>query len=105
MKLVDFAFNMIKNGKKDIEVRLNDEKRQLINVGDRIIFTNTNSGEIIRVKVINLYKFNSFKDLFQSIPLKRIGFDDGIDYTIMNNFYTEEEQKKYGALGIEISLE
>ena len=40
MKLVDFAFNAIKNKEKDIELRLNDEKRSLINVGDTIIFTN-----------------------------------------------------------------
>ena len=38
MRLVDFAFNAIKNGTKDIEVRLNDEKRQLINIGDTILF-------------------------------------------------------------------
>ncbi len=28
MKLVDFAFKAIKNGEKDIDVRLNDEKRE-----------------------------------------------------------------------------
>ena len=37
MRLVDFAFSAIKDRKKDIEVRLNDEKRQLINIGDIIV--------------------------------------------------------------------
>ena len=45
MKLVDFAFKAIKNGEKDIELRLNDEKRRLVNVGDTIIFTNIDTKE------------------------------------------------------------
>ena len=32
MKLVDFAFNAIKNREKNIELRLNDEKRSKINM-------------------------------------------------------------------------
>lgn len=36
MRLVDFAFKKIKNKEKDIEIRLNDEKRQLIKEGDII---------------------------------------------------------------------
>ena len=38
MRLVDFAFKAIKNKEKDIELRLNDEKRRLINIGDIIEF-------------------------------------------------------------------
>ncbi len=38
MRLVDFAFNKIKNKEKDIEVRLNDEKRRLIKIEDIIEF-------------------------------------------------------------------
>ena len=52
MKLVDFAFKKIKNKEKDIELRLNDEKRQLIKEGDIIEFTHIDTGEILRVKVI-----------------------------------------------------
>lgn len=32
MKLVDFVFNAIKNIEKNIELRLNDEKRSKINM-------------------------------------------------------------------------
>ena len=104
MRLVDFAFREIKIGKKDIEVRLNDEKRQLIKVGDMIEFTNLDTGEIIKVMVTNLYKYDTFKELFNSFPHSRLGLSDNDDEKIMNNFYTLEEQKKYGALGIEIKL-
>lgn len=38
MRLADAPFDMIKSGKKTVEVRLNDEKRRQICVGDIIIF-------------------------------------------------------------------
>ncbi len=104
MKLVDFAFNAIKNKVKTIEVRLNDEKRQLIKVGDIIEFTHVDSLETLKVKVINIYKFKTFKELFEKFSNKQIGLLENEDYTIMDKFYTKEEQEKYGAIGIEISL-
>ena len=52
MRLVDFAFKAIRDGKKDVEVRLNDEKRQLIKVGDLIEFQNVDTGETLVVKSI-----------------------------------------------------
>ena len=104
MKLVDFAFKSIKNKEKDIEVRLNDEKRKLINVGDIIIFTNIDTKEELKIKVIKLHKFDTFEELFNSFNHKRLGLKDSDDSSIMNNFYTKEEQEKYQALGIEIKL-
>ena len=104
MKLVDFAFNEIVNGHKDIEVRLNDEKRQLIKIGDTIEFTNLDTNEMIKVIVVNLYKFNNFYKLFNAFPRCRLGLKDSDDASIMNNFYSEEDQNKYAALGIQIKL-
>lgn len=104
MRLVDFAFKAIKNGEKDIEVRLNDEKRSKIKIGDTIIFHHIDTGEILIVKVIDLHQFKSFKDLFNHFDYKRIGVNKGDTYKIMDNFYSKEEQEKYGALGIEIEL-
>ena len=103
MRLVDFSFKAIKDGEKDIEVRLNDEKRSLIKIGDFIEFTNLDTGETLKVKVINLHKYSSFKELFDSFPHARLGLKDTDDEGIMNSFYTLEEQKKYGVLGIEIT--
>ena len=48
MKLNASPFEMIKSGVKSIELRLYDEKRQKIKIGDTIIFTNTLTGEKIR---------------------------------------------------------
>ena len=40
MYLQDKYFDFIKNGTKRIELRLNDEKRQQIKIGDSIEFSN-----------------------------------------------------------------
>ncbi len=104
MRLVDFAFEKMKNKEKDIEVRLNDEKRRLIKIGDIIEFTNIDTLEILKVKVINIYNFKTFEELFNTLGHKRLGLKDEDDASIMNNFYTKDEEKKYGAIGIEIKL-
>ena len=104
MKLVDFAFNAIKNKEKDIELRLNDEKRKLVNIGDIIIFTNLETNEELEVVVTNLYKYSTFEELFANFDHKRFGFDENDTECSMDDFYSKEDQKKYGALGIEIKL-
>ena len=104
MRLVDFAFNAIKNKEKTIEIRLNDEKRRQIKVGDSIDFQHIDTGDILKVQVINLYKFDTFEELFNKFDYKKLGLKETDDYTIMDNFYTKEEQSKYGALAIEIKL-
>ena len=45
MKLQDEPFIKIKNGLKTVEMRLNDEKRQKINIDDDIEFTNIKTSE------------------------------------------------------------
>lgn len=104
MKLVDFAFKAIKNKEKDIELRLNDEKRSKINIGDIIEFVHIDTNETIKVEVINLHKYSTFEELFSKFDHKRFGLNDRDDASIMINFYSMEEQNKYGALGIEIKL-
>ena len=41
MNLNPIPFEMIRSGKKTIELRINDEKRQFINKNDEIEFINT----------------------------------------------------------------
>jgi len=89
MRLVDFAFKKIKNKEKDIEVRLNDEKRQLINIGDIIEFKHIDTNEIIKTKVLNIYKYKTFKELFNSFPHNRFGLEDSDTEKIMDNFYSK----------------
>ena len=108
MRLQPKPFRMIKSGKKTIELRLYDEKRRKIKVGDTVIFTDTVSRERLCATVLRLHRFDSFKELYSSLPLLACGYtEDSIgsaDPTDMDAYYTPEEQEKYGVLGIEISL-
>ncbi len=106
MKLHPSPFNLIKSGKKTIELRLFDEKRQQIKAGDKIVFTNTATGETLDVTVVRLHRFDSFEELYRSLPLLKCGYTeddiDKADPSDMEEYYSAEEQKKYGVVGIEL---
>ena len=106
MKLRPEPFEKIKNYKKTIELRLFDEKRQQIKPGDRIVFTNTESGENLWVTVVTLHRFDSFAQLYQTLPLLQCGYTvedvDKAHPSDMEQYYSVEEQKQYGVVGIEI---
>ena len=108
MKLKPDPFEMIKNGQKTIELRLYDEKRQLINVGDEIVFTNTATAETLQTKVLKLHRFDSFAELYKSLPLLKCGYTSenvgSATPADMEQYYSVDEQKKYGVLGIEIKV-
>ena len=106
MNLHDEPFKLIQNGSKTIELRLNDEKRQLLNIGDTIKFTNRITNEEILVRITNLYKYNSFEELYKNFDKVSMGYKEyeeanPID---MELYYSKEEQEKYGVLAIEIKL-
>lgn len=110
MRLKDAPFQMIWDGEKTIELRLLDEKRKLVNIGDIIEFSNlSNPGQIIVVKVISIYVFDSFETLYNSLPLEKCGYTQSdVRYAStsdMNAYYSIEEQLKYGVVGIEFELE
>ena len=99
-------FEMIKSGQKTIEMRLFDEKRQLIKVGDYIIFDNRTTNETLKTKVVALHKFPSFKQLYDRFDKTVLGYktNEHADCKDMEQYYTKEEQNKYGIVGIEINL-
>ncbi len=56
MKLCPEPFEMVYSGEKTIELRLNDDKRKVISIGDTIIFTNTeNENKQIAATVLKLH--------------------------------------------------
>lgn len=106
MNLKTQPFNMIKSGNKTIELRLYDEKRSLIKVGDEIVF---NCGaETLNVKVSALHIFENFDMLYKSLDLLKCGYlpEELPTATAedMNLYYPPEKQAKYGVVGIEIII-
>ena len=85
MKLKRSPFEKIKDGSKTIELRLYDEKRQKVKIGDFIEFT-------------------CLDDATQKIPKEKFGYHPGDtpDPNHMDDYYTREDQEKYGVLGIEL---
>lgn len=106
MRLHKEPFELIKNGSKTIELRLYDEKRQMINLGDTITFENRSDGDKIQVKVIALYIYPSFEELYKHFDKISIGYkeDEEADSKDMELYYSSEEQSKYGVVGIEMEL-
>lgn len=108
MKLQPKYYNYILNGTKRIELRLNDEKRQIIKVGDKIKFLKEpNLNESFEVKVIELIKYNSFIDLFNDYDISILSDKSMSKEELLKDlekFYTKEKQEKYGVVGIKIEL-
>ena len=74
MNLWDESFQKIKDKSKTIEMRLCDEKRSLISIGDIIEFTNTKTNEILVCIVVNLYKYENFDELYKHHNKIAIGY-------------------------------
>ena len=103
MKLNESPFERIKNGTKTIEFRLYDEKRKKIKIGDKIEFSKLpDLQEKILVDVLDIYRDKTFKNLFKKIYTD----EDEIERKTksMYQFYSKEQEKKYGVIGIKIDL-
>lgn len=108
MKLQPEYFYKIKAGTKTFEIRLNDEKRQAIKIGDNIIFKNEdNPLEGVIVKVVDLKHFNSFLEMARILSLESIGCEnmnaEKVD-RLYHKFYSKADEKTYGVLAIKIEL-
>ena len=99
-------FKAITSGVKTIESRLYDEKRQAIQLGDTIIFTNReNTNQTASVKVIGLLRYETFRDLFSHNNPAKFG-GESVEWleNQINEFYSIDKQKVDGVVGIEFRL-
>ncbi len=108
IKLQPQYYNYILNGTKRIEIRLYDEKRQQIKIGDTIIFLKEpDLNESFKAKVTGLLRYNSFEDMFKDFDTNILSDKSMTKKDLINvleQFYTKEKQKQYGVLGIRIEL-
>ena len=103
------VFEIVKKGSKDVEVRINDEKRRKLKVGDTLVFLKRPlDDEEIRAKVVGLDYYDNFNELVKHYEMKRLYLES---YTKemwikeMERFYTEEDQVKYGVVAISFRKE
>ena len=104
MRLHDRPFKKIQAGTKTIEMRLYDEKRQMIQVGDEIEFTSRTTGEKQLTEVIAIHIYDSFSEIYRDYDKVSLGYDidEEASFTDLEKYYSKEEQEKYGVVGIEI---
>ena len=106
LKLAAEPFDAIISGNKTIESRLYDTKRQKIQIGDRIIFTNRdNSEQTVTTEVVGLLRYATFRDLFSHNNPRKFG-GDNVEWleNQISEFYSIEDQKIYGVIGIEFKV-
>ena len=107
LQLATIPFNAIKSGVKTIESRLYDEKRQGIQIGDTLVFTNRDdTDQTVLVKVIGLLRYETFHDLFSHNNPTKFG-SESVEWleNQINEFYSFDDQKQNGVVGIEFELE
>lgn len=104
MSLRPGPFAKIADGSKRWELRLHDEKRRLISVGDTITFTCTADERTVEVRVKELRPFASFTELYAALPLTECGYTAdnaaSADPRDMEKYYPPEKQAQYGVLAI-----
>lgn len=110
MHLDSYYYQMMEKGLKTIEMRLYDERRQRIQKGDFISFTDVNDEyEVMHVLVEDLFVFDNFRELYENVDLLQCGYTPenvkDADPADMNRFYPPEEQAKYKAVGIKVKTD
>lgn len=107
LRLSEEPFVAIASGHKIIESRLYDEKRRKIQLGDQIMFINsTNPKQTVTATVVGLLHYATFHDLFSHNDPSKFGGESAewLENQI-NEFYSAEDQQRYGVLGIEFERE
>ncbi len=109
MKLKAEPFEKIKSKEKIWEIRLNDEKRRNVHVGDVILFKKMpDLLEGIVTRVVDKKFFKSFREMAQVLSLKELGFDDNANADIVDEFYhtiySVDKEKEYGIVALKLEL-
>ena len=105
MSLEDAPFSAMEEKRKTIEIRLNDEKRKKISVGDSIQFIRVSDKKPLFKRVVATRPYESLENLIDSEKLEAAGGiykNTGHWFKEISRYYPEERQEKYGFLVIEL---
>ena len=107
MHLAPLPFRHMEEGRKTLELRLNDPKRRELRVGDVIRFEDTtDETEVLHMEVTELRPFPSFRALYAALPLSEMGYSPEEEASAspadMDGYYSPEEQARWGVLAIRV---
>lgn len=102
-------FCKIIRGDKTVELRLNDEKRRGIKIGDYIVLNNLDLTSDVRkcvVRVTQLHYFSDFNELYASLDMSKCGYGaaEQANPDDMLRYYSSKCQAQYGVVGIQFEL-
>jgi len=100
-------FNLIKEGKKTIEGRINNNKYNKIKNCDIIQLVNHENNDSIKLLVTTINKYNTFADMLEHETLDKVlpnidTLEEGIQ--IYRKYYKLEVEIKKGVLAIAFQL-
>ena len=102
------VFEVVKKGIKNVEVRVYDEKRRKMKIGDEIIFLKRPlEEEKIITRIVDLKVFIDFNELVSKYNIERLylnTFNKEEFINLLGRFYSKEEQEKYGVVAIEFEV-
>ncbi len=100
----------IKNGTKTIELRLYDKKRRNLSAISHApwLVNREDEKDIVYTRIKDLHIFPTFKELFENKEIfDKCGFE-GLSpeeaVQEMYRYYSPEDEKKYGVVGIEFVI-
>lgn len=97
MMLDEPMYILMDDGKKTVELRLYDEKRQRIKAGDIIRFENRRDETDVQYVLVDAVEvYPSFHELFAHVKASDCGLGDDPEAE-MDRYYTKEEQQRYAA--------
>ena len=97
-------FEVVRSQTKNVEVRVNDEKRRKLKIGDKIVFLKRpDEKEKIEAIIENLTYYTDFNELVKDYTIEEIyieGYTKEEFLNLLKRFYSDEEINKYGTVAI-----
>ena len=105
MGLQNKYYKLVDQGNKIVELRLYDQKRKKLKVGNLIRFYEEPERiNYIDTIITKLNKYNSFSEALENINMNLLTNESEEKYLAdLENYYKKEEQAKYGVIAITIS--
>ena len=107
-RLDKIHFDKVKDGTKTVEMRLYDEKRKHLRVGDQILFRERDN-ELNKVRTIirKIEVYKNFNELYGFYNKVALGYDENQEANPkdMEKYYPIEKQNEFGVVAITIELD
>lgn len=104
MGLAHDQWRLMQAGSKMVEIRLYDAKRQSLQVGQRINFQDTQTGEQLLMTIHQLVVFPDFTALFRRYRGTAVGSQpqDSLAQMVreMHTIYSLERERQFGVVAI-----